>query len=38
MHTTSGFSAASKAVFNALSKRIHFEHNELYPPFDKIDA
>jgi hypothetical protein len=33
-----GFSAASKAVFNALSKRIHFEHNELYPPFDKAEA
>lgn len=33
-----GFSAASKAVFNALSKRIHFEHKELYPPFDKIEA
>ena len=33
-----GFSVASKAVFNALSKRIHFEHKELYPAFDKLDA
>lgn len=32
------FSAASKAVFNALSKRIHYEHKELYPLLDKLDA
>jgi len=33
-----GFAAASKAVFNALSKRIHFEHKELYPAFDQLEA
>lgn len=33
-----GFSTASKAVFNALSKRIHFEHKELYSVLDKIAA
>lgn len=33
-----GFAAASKGVFNALSKRIHFEHKELYPPFDNAEA
>lgn len=31
-----GFSAASKAVFNALSKRMHYEHKELYPLLDKL--
>lgn len=32
------FSADSKAVFNALSKRIHLEHVELYALLDKLDA
>jgi hemerythrin-like domain-containing protein len=30
------FSIASKAVFNALSKRIHRENTELYPLVDKL--
>jgi hypothetical protein len=32
------FSADSKAVFNALSKRIHLENTELYALVDKLDA
>jgi hypothetical protein len=32
------FSADSKAVFNALSKRIHLENVELYALLDKLDA
>jgi iron-sulfur cluster repair protein YtfE (RIC family) len=32
------FSAESKAVFNALSKRIHLENVELYVLVDKLDA
>lgn len=31
------FSTESKAVFNALSKRIHHENTELYPLVDKLD-
>jgi hypothetical protein len=31
------FSADSKAVFNALSKRIHLENVELYTLLDKLD-
>lgn len=33
-----GFSADSKGVFNALSKRIHLENTELYSLVDKLDA
>ena len=33
-----GFSADSKAVFNALSKRIHMENVELYTMLDNLDA
>lgn len=32
------FATESKAVFNALSKRIHHENVELYPLFDKLGA
>jgi hypothetical protein len=32
------FSVDSKAVFNALSKRIHLENTELYTLVDKLDA
>lgn len=32
------FNAESKAIFNALSKRIHHENTELYPLMDKLDA
>lgn len=32
------FSTESKAVFNALSKRIHHENTELYPLLDKLAA
>lgn len=32
------FSADSKGVFNALSKRIHLENVELYALLDKLDA
>lgn len=31
-------STDSKAVFNALSKRIHMENTELYTLVDKLDA
>lgn len=30
------FTSASKAVFNTLSKRIHYEHTELYPLLDAL--
>jgi hypothetical protein len=30
------FTAESKAVFNALSKRIHHEHTELYPLLETL--
>jgi hemerythrin-like domain-containing protein len=32
------FTAESKAIFNALSKRIHHENTELYPLLDKLAA
>jgi hemerythrin-like domain-containing protein len=32
------FTTESKAVFNALSKRIHLENTELYPLLDKLAA
>jgi hemerythrin-like domain-containing protein len=32
------FNAESKAIFNALSKRIHHENKELYPLLDKLAA
>ncbi len=32
------FSVESKAVFNALSKRIHLENTELHALVDKLDA